>query len=165
MANPMKTAHNAYRRLLTAAAIITTAAVLSACGKEIEEPDLGKKTTTSSSSSMTSTAMTSTTTTATTSAQAEGTLETKEKSTSAKPSSIFTSPGQGYQCPGTDAWVTDPVHCTPENLGGEPYVVIEDIYPDYDTSVDWDDWDEWDGGGDSYDYYDEGDADYYDDEW
>ena len=34
--------------------------------------------------------------------------------------SAFTAPGYGYQCPGTDAFVSDPSQCTVENLGGVP---------------------------------------------
>ena len=33
--------------------------------------------------------------------------------------SIWNAPGDGYQCPGTDAWVDDSSFCTPENLGSE----------------------------------------------
>lgn len=39
----------------------------------------------------------------------------------------FTTPGNGYQCPGTDAFVNDPADCTPENLGGQP--APEDTVP------------------------------------
>ena len=35
-------------------------------------------------------------------------------------SNVFTSPGEGYQCPGTDAFVTDPAYCTSTYLGGDP---------------------------------------------
>ena len=34
--------------------------------------------------------------------------------------SAFTAPGYGHQCPGTDAFVSDPSQCTVENLGGTP---------------------------------------------
>lgn len=33
--------------------------------------------------------------------------------------SIWAPTGQGYQCPGTDAFVWDPANCTPENLGAD----------------------------------------------
>lgn len=32
---------------------------------------------------------------------------------------VFSSPGVGYKCGGTDAWVYDPANCTAANLGGE----------------------------------------------
>lgn len=32
---------------------------------------------------------------------------------------IWSEPGVGYQCAGTDAWVHDPANCTAANLGGE----------------------------------------------
>ncbi|PRQ12264.1 hypothetical protein C1Y63_01495 [Corynebacterium sp. 13CS0277] len=35
--------------------------------------------------------------------------------------SPFTAPGRGYQCPGTDAFVSDPSQCVPDNLGREPF--------------------------------------------
>lgn len=34
--------------------------------------------------------------------------------------SIWSSPGVGYQCGGTDAWVYDPTNCTAANLGSDP---------------------------------------------
>ena len=33
--------------------------------------------------------------------------------------SMFVPPSQGYQCPGTDAYVRNPSDCTSANLGGE----------------------------------------------
>lgn len=65
--------------------------------------------------------------------------------------SIFTSPGNGYNCPGTDAWVVDQKYCTPQNLGGEPF-------PDDD----WEEWDDWEVEiYDEYDEYDDWDEDEY----
>lgn len=34
--------------------------------------------------------------------------------------SMWTEPGVGYQCAGTDAWTNDPANCTAANLGGDP---------------------------------------------
>lgn len=34
--------------------------------------------------------------------------------------SIWTEPGVGYNCAGTDAWTHDPANCTAVNLGGDP---------------------------------------------
>lgn len=48
--------------------------------------------------------------------------------------SIWSGPGAGYQCPGTDAFVDDPSYCTPENLGAESWYsspdnpVLRDYY-------------------------------------
>lgn len=39
----------------------------------------------------------------------------------------FTQPGNGYQCPGTDAYVNSPSDCTSQNLGGDP--AYDDMYP------------------------------------
>ncbi|SDL61673.1 hypothetical protein SAMN04488535_0171 [Corynebacterium mycetoides] len=33
---------------------------------------------------------------------------------------IFTTPGNGYRCAGTDAYVLDPANCTAANLGADP---------------------------------------------
>lgn len=41
--------------------------------------------------------------------------------------SVFTSPGNGYQCPGTDAFVNNPADCTSQNLGGDP--AYDSMYP------------------------------------
>lgn len=34
--------------------------------------------------------------------------------------SIWTNPGEGFNCPATDAYVIDPSYCTAENLGADP---------------------------------------------
>ena len=44
-----------------------------------------------------------------------------------QPSSVFNPPGNGYQCPGTDAFVSNPADCTSQNLGGDP--AYDDMYP------------------------------------
>lgn len=36
------------------------------------------------------------------------------------PTTMWTEPGVGYQCFGTDAWTNDPANCTAANLGGDP---------------------------------------------
>ena len=36
------------------------------------------------------------------------------------PEEAFTQPGNGYQCPGTDAYVNSPSDCTSQDLGGDP---------------------------------------------
>lgn len=43
------------------------------------------------------------------------------------PDSVFNAPGNGYQCPGTDAFVNSPSDCTSANLGGDP--AYDSIYP------------------------------------
>lgn len=44
-----------------------------------------------------------------------------------QPSSVFNQPGNGYQCPGTDAYVNNPADCTSHNLGGDP--IYDEVYP------------------------------------
>ncbi|MBF0580853.1 hypothetical protein [Corynebacterium sp. ED61] len=44
-----------------------------------------------------------------------------------QPDPVFNSPGDGYQCPGTDAFVDNPADCTSQNLGGDP--AYDEMYP------------------------------------
>lgn len=46
--------------------------------------------------------------------------ESTTAATEGASASMWTDPGVGYQCFGTDAWTNDPANCTAANLGGDP---------------------------------------------
>lgn len=124
------------KRIL-AVAFTAAALALSACGTtepEAHEPELATKssTTTSSSSSPATTETSETSETSTSASISVEPVPEPEPEPAAPPVApetfaeppqhvepIWTEPGVGYQCMGTDAWVSDPAYCTSQNLGGE----------------------------------------------
>lgn len=99
------------------------------CATEPTEPVIVSVTTTTTHTTTTTPASTSEqteTTEPTTTASAPAKASSKQREPAAAPApaaaqnSVFTSPGEGYQCPGTDAFVTDPAYCTSTYLGGDP---------------------------------------------
>ncbi|EEI16314.1 hypothetical protein [Corynebacterium lipophiloflavum] len=93
------------------------------CATEPTEPVIVSVTTTTTHTTTTTPASTSEqteTTEPTTTASAPAKASSKQREPAAAQNSAFTSPGEGYQCPGTDAFVTDPAYCTSTYLGGDP---------------------------------------------
>lgn len=139
---------------------------LTGCGKGLDEPS-GPMLSVSTTPPKSTTSTTSSESTAST--PQESAPQESPEPVSTKSGSIFTSPGNGYNCPGTDAWVVDKKYCTPENLGGEPFPAEDwDELDDWDVDVDeYDDWDEDDYTDDSdySDYEEYDDYSEYDSDW
>lgn len=111
------------KTLLPSVASITLLGALTACGSGGSEPASTTSSTTSSSSSTTATSSSTTTTSSTTSETSSPTVAPEpaaQVATTTAAASIFTTPGNGYRCAGTDAWVWDPANCTGANLGAGP---------------------------------------------
>ncbi|WP_087116380.1 hypothetical protein [Corynebacterium urinipleomorphum] len=119
---------------------------LTGCGKGLDEPS-GPMLSVSATSPTAATTTETTSSGSTASSPQESASQESPEPASTKSGSIFTSPGNGYNCPGTDAWVEDKKYCTPENLGGEPF-----------PFDDWEEWDDWElDSDDEYDDWDEDD--------
>lgn len=132
-------------------ALFAIALTLASCSTSNESGEVEtSSTTTTTSSSTEATSTTSSSSAATTTSEstaepsAELTVNEPEAATSPVPpssdaptdiapaapvqqESIFNSPGVGYQCPATDAYVDDPALCTSANLGGDP--IYDTMYP------------------------------------
>lgn len=109
---------------------LALALLLAGCGSTSDDSDAPATTTAVTSTA--STTSTSASPTSTTSGK-DTTSETATQSTTSAPppvaepqpevvatEPIFSSPGVGYQCGGTDAWVYDPANCVAANLGSDP---------------------------------------------
>lgn len=115
------------KRLL---ATISVALLLVGCSSEESPSEITTSVTIPSSQVKSSTTSKSTASkkSATTEVPSENSVETPPPAAEPEPAPevevvpepIFSSPGVGYQCSATDAWVFDAVNCTAANLGSDP---------------------------------------------
>lgn len=122
------------RYLLVGVAALALA--LAACGGDQDTTDQTTTPTSTTAETTTETTSSTTPTTPPDTTEAATPVEPEpapveeapaEQPEAVEPESIWAPPGQGYQCPRTDAFVWDPANCTPDNLGAGPAPDLSNI--------------------------------------